>query len=148
MRSWECAGYDQIVNYTKNIICHGRWSHDWINHLPFGANPTTLTGASIYDVRKILWLFDPSCQIQNSRNLVPFVCFLGPPTPTHCGRHIWKPPMTVKLRSQDQCRWFINPDATNGMCSDISKMSEMPSVGFQLHNSIRNQFLNPPSPVW
>ena len=36
----------------------------------------------------------PPCHCQKSADFVPFVCFWGstPPTPTHCGRHIWKPP--------------------------------------------------------
>ena len=54
----------------------------------------------------------PPCRCHKSADFVPFVCFLGtppvavtnqlisfqpsaflgPPPPTHCGRHIWKPP--------------------------------------------------------
>ena len=51
-----------------------------------------LKGASIYDVRKKFGFFTPCllCHVQNSCNLVPFVCFLGAPPPTHYGRHIWK----------------------------------------------------------
>ena len=48
---------------------------------------------NLCDVRKIIGLFDsllPS-HVQNSRNLIPFVSFLGT-SPTHCGRHISMPP--------------------------------------------------------
>ena len=41
-------------------------------------------GASIYDVLKMFRCLDPllPCHIQNSRNLVPYICFLGDPPPT------------------------------------------------------------------
>ena len=48
-------------------------------------------GAPIYDVRKMLGFFEPlpPSHVHKSADFVPFICFLG--TPSHCGRHIWKP---------------------------------------------------------
>ena len=50
-------------------------------------------GASVHDIRKIFGIFypplPPPCHCHRSADFVPSVCFLG--TPTHCGRHIWKP---------------------------------------------------------
>ena len=40
--------------------------------------------------------FTPSASCHKSAD-VPFVCFLGTPPPTHCGRHIWKPPIYLSL---------------------------------------------------
>ena len=34
----------------------------------------------------------PPCHCHKSADFVPFVCFLGTSSPTHCKRHIWKPP--------------------------------------------------------
>ena len=48
-------------------------------------------GASIHDVCKIS-NFLPPCHCHKSADFVPFVCFLGTPSPAHCGRYIWKPP--------------------------------------------------------
>ena len=45
----------------------------------------------IYDVRNIFGFFCP-CYCHKSADFVPFVCFLGTPSPTHCGRHIRNPP--------------------------------------------------------
>ena len=39
----------------------------------------------------------PPCHIQKSADFVPFVCFLGTPSPLECRRHKWKPP-NVKTR--------------------------------------------------
>ena len=44
-------------------------------------DPWNHKGASIYDVRKII-----------HAALFRLSAFWGPPPPTHCGRHIWKPP--------------------------------------------------------
>ena len=58
----------------------------------------SLWGSSIYDVRKFFWFLDP-LPPQNSRNLVPFVCFVGTRSPSHCGRQIWKPLALIALPS-------------------------------------------------
>ena len=39
-----------------------------------------MTSANFLD----FWTPIPSCQVYNSRNHVPFICFLGTPSPTHC----------------------------------------------------------------
>ena len=61
-------------------------------------------GPSIYDVRKILGFLTPSppCHVQKSADFVPFVCFLGTPSPLECGRHIWKPPTLFRSSSSFQ----------------------------------------------
>ena len=40
-------------------------------------------GRYLYDVRKLIGFFlpQPPCHVQNSRNLVPFVCFMAYPLP-------------------------------------------------------------------
>ena len=50
----------------------------------------------MYDVRKISF-FLPPCHCHKSADFVPFICFLETPSPTHCGRHIWKPPNRVSV---------------------------------------------------
>ena len=49
-------------------------------------------GASIYDVCKFFRFFDPLPLVPVKNQLILFLlsAFWGPPT--HCGRHIWKPP--------------------------------------------------------
>ena len=37
----------------------------------------------------------PPCHCHKSADSVPLVCFLGTPSPTHYGRHIWKPPNCI-----------------------------------------------------
>ena len=34
----------------------------------------------------------PPCYCHKSAGFVPFICFLGSPSPIHSGRHIWKAP--------------------------------------------------------
>ena len=51
-------------------------------------------GQYLYDVRKIFRFFlpppGPACHIQNSRNLLPFVCFFGTPLQLHPLRTSYK----------------------------------------------------------
>ena len=46
---------------------------------------------------KFSYFLNPPCLCQKWADFVPFVCFSGTPSPTHCGRHIWKPPSPVSI---------------------------------------------------
>ena len=56
---------------------------------------TNAWGASVDDIRKTLWYFDPLplVTVTNQLILFPLSAFWGPVPPTHCGHHIWKPPL-------------------------------------------------------
>ena len=80
------------------------WNAQWkLGTLQQCAKPK---GASIYDVRKIFWFFDPpACPQIHATSLQPpllrlltMSAFEG--TPNQCGRHVWKPP---KLGTLQQC---------------------------------------------
>ena len=53
----------------------------------------SLRGLPVLTSAKLSYfLTPPPCHCHNSADFVSFVCFLGTSSPTHCKRHIWKPP--------------------------------------------------------
>ena len=62
---------------------------------PAGAG-TALRGLPYITSAKISdFLPPPPCHCHKSADSVPLVCFLGTPSPTHYGCHIWKPPNCI-----------------------------------------------------
>ena len=59
---------------------------------------TLFGGFHIWRPQTFLIFLAPSLSHgHKSADCVPFVCFLGTPSPTHCWHHIWKPPLGFPL---------------------------------------------------
>ena len=77
---------------TRDAIQCCRDIHKSVNQY-ISPQKFSMLGASIYDVCEIVWFFTSPhpCHCNKSADFVPFSCFLGTPSPTHIGRHLWKP---------------------------------------------------------
>ena len=94
----------------------------------------SLWGSSIYDVRKNFRFLDP-LPPQNSRNLVPFVCFVGTRSPSHCGRQIWKPLALIALPSVPEISLSSSQTGIELDLDFFSKVKRL--LNFMLVNCLR-----------
>ena len=89
---------DVIFSFCMHLlhtcIIHTQASH-WLVSVS-----TADKGASIYYVRKTVVFLDPLPLVTHRNQLILFLlsAFWGPLSPTHCGRHVWKPPITKRRR--------------------------------------------------
>ena len=88
--------------------------------------------------------FTPPSHIQKSADFVPSVCFLGTPSPTHCRRHIWKPP---KFRPTLHPRPLPRPTQPSGKSTAKSISIPQECIHFLAPPSILPSFL-PSSARW
>ena len=67
---------------------------------------------------RIFWP-PPPCHCNKSADFVPFDCFLGTPSPTHCRRHIWKPPNRNGCILKVLAKLWTGNDKENHPSTDI-----------------------------
>ena len=88
----------------------------------------------MYDVRKISF-FLPPCHCHKSADFVPFICFLETPSPTHCGRHTWKPPYRLDISS------CTSPDFPSAVWTNLSSVVRLFSSDWDVRPESRGNGL-------